>query len=71
MTISETAKYLHCSESYVSKLVRGKVQDMPTLPSVRIGLRASISEEALEHWLWDLARRQRQEYLRTRGNGHD
>jgi hypothetical protein len=59
MTHSRTAEYLHCSEAYVSKLLRGKVHGVPPLPCMLVGRRVSISKRALNTWLWDLEARQR------------
>ena len=59
MTLTQTAKYLHCSVAHVTRLLSGKVAGAPPLPCIQNRRNVSISRRALNTWLWDLEAIQR------------
>ena len=51
LTLDETARYLRCSKSLVSKLARARIRGVERLPVVRLGRRIIVRREALLEWL--------------------
>ena len=51
LTLDETAALLRCSKAHASKLLRGRVRGLKTLPVVRLGRRVLVRREDLFLWL--------------------
>jgi excisionase family DNA binding protein len=51
LNLGEAARFVRCSRSHLSNVIKGKVRDVPHLPSVRIGRRVLLRQESLEQWL--------------------
>ena len=53
LTLGEVAKVLRCSKAQTCNLTNGKVRGVPTLPSVRLGKRKIVRQQALVAWMED------------------
>lgn len=51
LNLAEAARFVRCSRSHLSNIVKGKVKGIPRLPSVRVGRRILFRRESLEQWL--------------------
>jgi excisionase family DNA binding protein len=51
LTLSEVAKFLHCSKAHVSNVVAGRVHGCPPIPALRLGRRILILRTSLEAWI--------------------
>jgi excisionase family DNA binding protein len=51
LTLTQAAEYLRVSKAHLSKVLAGKVPDLPALRHVRAGRRILIKREWIEDWL--------------------
>jgi hypothetical protein len=51
LTMTEVAKFLHCSKAHVSQVVAGKIRGCPPIPAVSLGRRKLVRRESLLHWI--------------------
>jgi len=55
LTVRETSELLRLSERDTRRLINGKLPNLPTLPSVRIGRRVMVERITLLGWTLSLA----------------
>ena len=51
LTLAEAALVMRCSKAHVQSVIQGRVNNVPPLPSIRIGRRILIRRESLERWM--------------------
>ena len=50
LTVKDVARELRCSATHVYKVIGGKVMNVSSLPSIRIGRRKLVRRSSLERW---------------------
>jgi hypothetical protein len=51
LTIKEASLVMRCSKAHLQSVLRGRVNNVPPLPCIRIGHRIVIRRESLERWM--------------------
>lgn len=51
LTLKEAADVIRCSKAHVQNVLKGRVENVPPLPHVRIGRRILVRRASLDRWL--------------------
>lgn len=51
LTLKEAADVIRCSKAHLQNVIKGRVENVPPLPHVRIGRRILVRRESLDKWL--------------------
>jgi hypothetical protein len=65
LTMTEVAREVRCSTTYVYRIIGGKAPSLPPLPILRIGSRFLVRFETLAQWVTFLECRETEEQRMT------